>query len=117
MSGAPLPSGGRTQIRPPRPSISHHRLCRWYEEGPLKGPLVEVQFTPVLILLELLLLTDVAPDLLLIQPDGAHAVSPRPEAPAEQRPFRGQQLPVDPGRTLALQIPDCHRNAVAWGHT
>jgi|SRR5271157_44430 len=38
------------------------------------------------------------------------------ETPAEQRPFRFQQLPVDPGRTLALQVPDRHRHAVPGGH-
>src|SRR5437868_2563841 len=38
----------------------------------------------------------------LVQTDGAYAVTPCPEAPAEQRPFRVEQLPLNPGRTLAL---------------
>src|SRR5438045_2237371 len=93
------------------------RLCRWYGEGPLGAVgLIEVQFALVLITLEPLLLADVPPDPLLVQPDGAHAVTPGPEAPAEQRPFRVQQLTVDPGRTLALQVSDRHRDAVPWGH-
>jgi hypothetical protein len=49
--------------------------------------LIEVQLTLVLIPLELLLVTDVPSDLDFVQTDGAHAVTPRPEAPAEQRPM------------------------------
>ena len=37
--------------------ISHHRQSRWYEEGPLKGPSDEAQFTSVPIRAEALLLT------------------------------------------------------------
>ncbi len=37
--------------------ISHHRQSRWYEEGPLKGPSDEAQFTLVPIRTEALSLT------------------------------------------------------------
>ncbi len=41
------------------PTISHHWQSRWYEEGPLKGPLIEEWLILVQIPLELALLTDV----------------------------------------------------------
>ena len=65
-----------------------HRSNRWYEEGPLKGPLgrIEVQLTLAFIPLELLLLMDTPPDRVLIQPDSAHARSTIPQVPSEQRP-------------------------------
>src|SRR5262249_8807066 len=85
--------------------IRIHRQSRWYEEGPSKGPLglLEVQLTLVLVALEFLLFADVPSDLDFVQPDGTHAVAAGPETPAQQRPFRVQQLPVDPGRALALE--------------
>src|SRR5271157_2762258 len=78
--------------------------------------LFEVQLTLVPILLELLLVSDVPSDLVFVQTDGTYTVPPCPETPAEQRPFRSQQLPVDPGRTLALQVPDRHGDAIPGGH-
>ena len=65
----------------------HHRLSRWYEEGPLKGPLVEFQVTPVLVPPTICWLRDAPPDLALINPGGAHAWSTTTAAPTEQCPF------------------------------
>jgi hypothetical protein len=65
----------------------HHRLSRWYEEGPLKGPLVEFQLTLVLVPLKICWLRGAPPDLALINPGGAHAWSTTTGAPTEQRPF------------------------------
>ena len=74
----------------------HHRSNRWYEEGPLKGPLgrIEVQLTLAFIPLELLLLMDTLPDRVLIQPDSAHARSTIPQVPSEQRPVHVPQVSV-----------------------
>src|SRR5271165_4586063 len=49
--------------------------------------LFEVQLTLVLILLELLLVSDVPSDLVFVQTDGTHAIPPCPETPAEHVPF------------------------------
>ena len=65
-----------------------------------------VQLTLVTISLELILVADLRPDLVFVQTDGTYAITPCPEAPPEQRPFRVQQLPMNPGCTLALQISD-----------
>jgi hypothetical protein len=46
----------------------------------------------VLVSLQLLLVTDVPPDLVFVQTDGTHAIPSCPETPPEQRSFRAQQF-------------------------
>ena len=68
--------------------INYHRQSRWYEEGPLKGPLLEVTSsgpTPM----EITLLIEVPTDLMVSQPGCAHEVSSNRAASAGC--FRVQQ--------------------------
>ena len=66
----------------------------------------------VQVLLHLLLVTDVLPDLFLVQSDGADTIPAGPEFPTEQRAFGPQHFPVDPDRAFALQVSHRHRDAL-----
>src|SRR5208337_4351055 len=69
---------------------------RWYEEGPLKGPLgrIEVRLTLVFVPLELRLLMDAPPARVLIQPGSAHPSSTIPQSPSERRPVHVPEVSV-----------------------
>src|SRR5271157_4849757 len=109
---------GFPQTRHLAATISNHRRSRWYEEGPLKGPLGYSKFNSPWSRscwsfswsrMYRRIWSSSRPTVLTQYP-------PCPETPAEQRPFRVQQLPVDPGRTLALQVADRHGDAALRGH-
>src|SRR5208337_5529143 len=76
--------------------ISHHRQSRWYEEGPLKGPLFEVSSFGPRPAGDYLAHRSADRDLIVNQPGRAHAAPSNPTASTEPLCLRVQQLSGDP---------------------
>src|SRR5262249_51454670 len=77
--------------------------------------LLELQ--TVLVLIEVLLLSNVPANLFLIETHGTDAVTTSPEMQTREIPLMAQQLPMDTNRALALEKPDHHRDAVPRRNT
>ena len=84
-------------------AISNHRQSRWYEEGPLKGPSDEAQFTLVPIRAEALSLT-VGPPAPVV-PSSRSLEAPPHGGINSVHPSRQSSCPSVPPRVYAPKIP------------
>ena len=78
--------------------------------------LFEIQLALLLVPLVLLLFLNVFADRRLIQANSAYTIPAGSERTSEQRSFRFQKFTMNPDRTLTLQVPHRHRDAVLRGH-